>query len=214
MRVKENYSFYENYTGLFYEGCRGVGNTIEQFNKGHPYLSEVIKILAAGIFLQILATNFITPNSELSATAICTSVVIAPVVEEIFFRGVLLKFVYLCQRKPQTPEEEGKQRAYRIHSVAFIFGFLHWPLGEGPINAVLAYFGGVSYGWLAEKHQTLSLIIVAHGINNFLVMKALTSSPKSAPGYAALLLATHMGIYLWSTHNVHTNKASSPLPAI
>jgi hypothetical protein len=202
MQVKENYSFYENY----FEPLQDNPFVRYTFAVG----VEVVKVVAAKCFLELLCTKFITPTEKVPFNRIYVVVVLAPVIEEILFRGIFLRCVYWAQKEPDTDEERVEQLTYRVHLTAMVFGLLHWPLGKGPFNAVTAYLGSIGYGYLTEKYDTIALSILAHGIGNFFILKAATSSNMNhALGYLCLSIISDVGFYLVATDNISCEMASS-----
>ncbi|NLR91528.1 CPBP family intramembrane glutamic endopeptidase [Flammeovirga agarivorans] len=89
-------------------------------------------------------------------------VIIAPVMEEFIFRGIMLDGLL----KNYTPWKA-------IFLSSFLFGLIHMNL----IQAVHAGLGGVLFGWIYYKTKNLLLPILLHSINNFFAFKELTSIP-------------------------------------
>ena len=86
-------------------------------------------------------------------SALFTGVILAPVLEELLFRGVLL---------------QGLLRNYRpwvaIGQSSLLFGLVHF----NPAQSLSAAFGGVLLGWLYYRTRSLWVCIAAHALHNLL----------------------------------------------
>ncbi len=82
-----------------------------------------------------------------------TAVILAPVIEEIIFRGIILDGLL----KKYSP-----QKAIIISSL--LFGIVHL----NPWQFVAAFLIGIFIGWIYYKTGNLSLAIIIHLINNLL----------------------------------------------
>lgn len=85
--------------------------------------------------------------------AIVTTVVMAPILEEILFRGLILEPIR---------EKSGALRAVLIS--AAIFGVIHII----PQQAINAFLIGIILGYIYIKTRSLASVIVIHAINNAL----------------------------------------------
>lgn len=126
--------------------------------------------------------------------AIGLGCVLAPICEELLFRGVLLR---------------GLLRNYRpgvaIAQSALLFGIIHF----NPAQSVGAFFIGLVLGWCYYQTRSLGLCICLHGLNNLLAFSAMRISSLDnvqtmvqyfGPGqYGALLAAaaTALGSIGW-----------------
>jgi membrane protease YdiL (CAAX protease family) len=99
-------------------------------------------------------------------TSWINAVVIAPVVEELLFRGVILKSL-----------NTKLKFAYSNLLTAFLFLIIHLPgwyfknkLRENILNPVGGAFSifllGLLFGWVAQKTKSVSGSIVVHCLNN------------------------------------------------
>jgi hypothetical protein len=145
---------------------------------------EVVKIVAAKMFLEFLGKHFLNQvASKITPREVRFATVFAPVVEEIIFRGILLRGIQLMQkawnwnyyRDDLTNEEEAAQQKFRVRASALIFAAAHLMNPHKNIHSALiqftwAFIGGISYGYLSEKYKTLSVGILAHGLNNSLAV--------------------------------------------
>jgi membrane protease YdiL (CAAX protease family) len=156
-------------------------------------LNEAVKVAGASVFLKITSEYLFHSNSKLNAWKIYRLTTFSPTVEELYFRGIILPTVCLFQYgilklafKYEIISEETKNKITRgqripIHLTALFFAYLHHILvptrQSWDEQFIWSYTGGVIYGSLAEKYQTLSLSILAHGMNNFVVAGMLYKSP-------------------------------------
>lgn len=144
---------------------------------------EMIKIIAAKIILEFVGKKFLhDKNSTMTDREIYATTVFAPVAEEIIFRGILLQGIYLAQRGwnhyfdlKLTDEDRKAQQVFRIRLSALIFAAAHLTNPhKSSVSALIqftwTYFGGITYGYLTEKYQTLSVSILVHGVNNSLAV--------------------------------------------
>lgn len=123
-------------------------------------------VLAQAVLLSPLAFLHL-PNwsaqrfQELGAhplLAIGLGCVLAPICEELLFRGVLL---------------QGLLRNYRpavaIGQSALLFGVIHF----NPAQSVAVFFMGLVLGWCYYQTRSLALCIGLHGLNNLLAFSAM-----------------------------------------
>ncbi|MDO7885190.1 CPBP family intramembrane glutamic endopeptidase [Hymenobacter cheonanensis] len=78
---------------------------------------------------------------------------LAPVLEEILFRGILLRGLL----RNYSP-------ALAIGQSALLFGIIHF----NPAQSLFALCFGLTLGWIYYRTQSLVLCIVLHGLNNLL----------------------------------------------
>jgi membrane protease YdiL (CAAX protease family) len=84
--------------------------------------------------------------------------VVAPVLEEVLFRGVLLKGL-LRNYRPSTA----------ILQSAVLFGVFHF----NPAQSATATLIGLLLGWLYYRTRSVPLCIALHGMNNLLAFSAM-----------------------------------------
>ncbi|WP_395669011.1 lysostaphin resistance A-like protein [Rhodoferax sp.] len=124
-----------------------------------------------------------------SVGSVVAACILAPVLEEMLFRGVLLRS--FLQQQP---------RWQAISVSALFFGFAHLNIYQ----FVLAFWLGLVLGWLYERSRSLIPCIALHGaLNSWVVVSAQgvqaqnsTSTEFSAVGWAASLLAALIGVWL------------------
>jgi len=113
------------------------------------------------IVIELLSVGYVTSSSSMFrvdhdvlwfATAIVAPVLCAPVVEELFFRGLVLPSI-------------GRNWIGIIGS-AIIFSAVHLVTGFHPITAVSTFFAGVAFGILAVRTGRLGASITAHVVYN------------------------------------------------
>ena len=85
-------------------------------------------------------------------------VIVVPLVEEIFWRGCLQRYL-IDERFDRVPF--GKYTPLSFWGVTLAFASVHW----GP-DFVPALFTGAIYGWLAVRTKSLLAPIVAHAVTN------------------------------------------------
>lgn len=164
-------------------------------------VAEVIKIFAATLFLSIAwACAYVNQPAAIKERALL-AIVAAPLIEEILFRGILQKTIHLIQhltlKKNPTEMEKIHQKTFRVQLSSLLFGAAHLtnegnsPLGRG-IQCTWSYFGGVSYGYLSEKYQTLSMSILAHGLNNMIATAGSHFFPKHPLPILSLVLVNRI----------------------
>jgi membrane protease YdiL (CAAX protease family) len=186
----------------------------------HPFIQatstiliEVVKIVAAKIFLEFLSKRISGWLSEISFLGhhleVSSLVVTAPILEELFFRGFLLTAIHATQilynrfisQRELTEEEELHQLTVRTHLSAFAFAAIHLTNPHETLASMLLQFGeayvtGVSYAYLTEKYQTLSVTILAHGIHNALCIPIQMISCKNTPFFLTALIVFEIGVYI------------------
>lgn len=145
---------------------------------------EAARVVAATLFLEIAGQKYLVDqNPKVSQKEIYNTTVIAPLVEEILFRGVLLNGIRLLQKgwnyltfaDKLTDEDRKVEQIFRVHLSALIFATLHLfnphkHIAGALIQFTWSYLGGMTYAYLSEKYHTLSVNILVHGINNTLAV--------------------------------------------
>ena len=175
-------------------------------------VTEIVKILAAKIFLELLCRRFLPGNANLSSKKIFLDVVVAPVVEEILFRGIFLGTIYLAQKADIGEGEERIQRVFRVHLSALFFAAAHLANPHPDMTSALlqfawCYVGGVTFGYLTEKYHTLSVGILAHGFNNALVTAAMLSPSnkmvlRTVLMFWGAIMANQLAWYILATTSI------------
>ena len=88
------------------------------------------------------------------------AVIIAPVVEEVFFR------YFLLGKLLKTEHSHQKRNNFNVVFIAFLFGLAHWTSG---LTAIIYTFTcGVCYGFIYLYSQNIFLCVLAHSINNLI----------------------------------------------
>jgi len=80
------------------------------------------------------------------------AITLAPIIEEVLFRKLLLKLFMFC----------GERKAIVIS--AFLFGLWHFDI----VQSVYAFFGGIILGIVAVKYGTIKYTILLHAAYNAL----------------------------------------------
>lgn len=171
---------------------------------------EIVKIVAAKIFLDYLGKRLLNDASKMSPREVFIITVFAPVIEEIIFRGALLRGIHVMQKgwnhvqgHELSEEEERTQQTFRVHLSALIFAAAHLlnphkNVASALVQFTWTYFGGVTYGYLSEKYRTLSVNILAHGFNNSLAVAARIYPPHFAPLFLVAIIVNKLGAYIFA----------------
>ena len=133
---------------------------------------EIVKITIIFAAL-VLFVHLVLPASKM-ATAV---VVVAPIAEEILFRGILLTGIeYTFYVKDAlmgfVPSEidERARLVFRVRVTAVVFGLAHL---MNPVRSFIQVFSatlsGLSYGYFKEKTNSVVPGMMLHAINNGLV---------------------------------------------
>lgn len=85
-------------------------------------------------------------------------VVVVPLLEEIFWRGFLLRYLI---KEPFTKVPFGEFSWFSFAAVSVLFGMAHW--GPDFIPAVIT---GVIYNLVAVKTKSLASCVIAHAVTN------------------------------------------------
>jgi len=118
-------------------------------------VSPVINSLPMPEFMQDLILEFSNRNGILS---FITIVVLAPVFEELIFRGIILNGL-LQQYSPVKS----------IVLSSFLFGVMHL----NPWQFISAFTIGLFSGWVYYKTRKLSLSILIHFVNNLIAFASM-----------------------------------------
>jgi uncharacterized protein len=92
-------------------------------------------------------------------------VVIAPIVEELIFRGVIM---------------HGLMRNYSKGTAIFFSGLLFALFHMNPWQFSATFILGIILGWVMVRTRNIGLCIAGHGINNLLVLLSVTYSHQIA----------------------------------
>ena len=104
----------------------------------------------------------------LSLLDLAIFVLVMPIVEELIFRGVVQEQLYRA-----LPKDRGRllwiSRANLGTSILFVLA--HW-LFRDSLTALLVFPASLLFGWLYERHHSLTLPVLAHILANacFLVV--------------------------------------------
>lgn len=164
---------------------RMISHAIDWISIG---LIEAVKIVTAGLFLNYLTREVLNAKNSLAVSMI----IMAPICEEIVFRGIIQRGIALCQKawchysgKGELKDEDKKvQQLFRVQISALLFASLHLFLPHQNYLFKFLQFGwtyllGVTYGYLSEKYATLSITMVAHGVNNALLFSSFSGTDKA-----------------------------------
>jgi len=147
-------------------------------------LSEVDNVFRALLpppqwLLKVFKELFFAQDKLLSR--ILLLVIIAPVTEELLFRGIILRGL-LSRHRP----------ALALVLTALLFGLLH----ANPWQFLSAFALGIVFGWFYLRAGSVGLCILAHAIANGLSMVA-TFVPWNIPGMTGTPDATVVEFQPW-----------------
>jgi uncharacterized protein len=170
----------------YYHLFRPAGMTFQEgFGLGLPWasagrlLTAVLAVVAGGLWGEWLIDrvtehwqlsshwtewfdeDLVWGASSLTMVSLLEYVILAPLFEELVFRGLLFAIL---------------RRKFRFLPAAIIsasiFGLAH---GYGVVGLISVCWSGVLWAWIYEKTGSLGPGILAHAINNFLVCLAVMS---------------------------------------
>jgi hypothetical protein len=173
-------------TLAYYHLFRPAGMTFEEgFGLGLPWASfgklvtAVLAVVAAGLWGEWMMDrvteqwqlgshwtewfdeDLVWGSSSLTMVSLLEYVILAPLFEELVFRGLLFAIL---------------RRKFRFLPAALIsaaiFGLAH---GYGVVGLISVCWSGVLWAWIYEKTGSLGPGILAHAINNLLVCLAVMS---------------------------------------
>jgi len=104
-------------------------------------------------------------------------VVIAPIVEELIFRGVIM---------------HGLMRNYRAGTAIFYSGLLFALFHLNPWQFPATFVLGLLLGWLMLRSRNILLCITGHAINNLLVLLTITYQEEIATSFLSSLSIAEM----------------------
>lgn len=153
--------------------------------KGFSSIAGVVFVIVSTLFYLLTAQNFAAPSedeaSNLYLLSLVYSWILAPVIEEILFRGVILRGLAKYNK------------LFALVASAILFGFFHRFLFQGFHAIVL----GLVFGYAALKHDSLFIPILLHMFNNISV--DLTSE---FGGFSTLFLVfSVIYVFIWLTKN-------------
>lgn len=145
-------------------------------NKSSKLALETLKITVCSIFLEFLSIYLVGSHQTLSPQEIRLYVILAPLCEEIFFRGIMQKGISLClEIFKKSYREDKTTQIYQVISIyftAFAYAFAHLDLTKNntPRYSAYAWFftEGICHGYFYEKCGTLSAPFLNHAISNLI----------------------------------------------
>ena len=115
-------------------------------------MTPVISFLESSTGVSFTEANAVATSHSVSSSMMLYSIIIAPIIEELLYRGVLLR----------TLERYGKWFAIIIS--ALVFGLMHGNAVQFPVAFVI----GLLFGYLTLKYS-IGLSITLHILNNLSV---------------------------------------------
>jgi uncharacterized protein len=184
---------------------RGLGTPKKDFGFDLHWIDLPIGIalaIAAHFAIEISATfavgvlglprdygsNAVLPSTRIWAIVdgLAVASFLAPVVEELFFRGLVLRAIRnLVVKTARRGGERSIRRAQWISIVvsATIFAAVHLYEARSPtelvVLAISVFLFGLGAGWIATRTGRLGPSMIAHMINNTLVVVSLLSASST-----------------------------------
>lgn len=115
--------------------------------------------------------------------AVAKVVIIAPVIEETLFRGIIM---------------HGLMRNYKPWYAVLLSGILFSVFHLNPWQMTYTFFLGLLLGWVMIKTRSLPFAILVHALNNLIVMLSITFGPQYA-SHPILNLPKQNNIWISST---------------
>ena len=129
--------------------------------------------LAAGVLLAALGLEYSNLNQETvelvtaltPAAAILNACVLAPIVEELLFRGLIFRGIY----------RRSRVWAYLVSMLAFalahiLSAILYQPVGLTLVNVIVYLPAGFALAWIYERSETIWEAIFLHAAINAVAM--------------------------------------------
>ena len=129
--------------------------------------------LAAGVLLAVLGLEYYNLNQEAAelataltpAAAILNACVLAPIVEELLFRGLIFRGIY----------RRSRFWAYAVSMLAFallhtLSAILYQPVGLTLVNVIIYLPAGFVLAWIYERSETIWEAIFLHAGVNLVAM--------------------------------------------
>jgi membrane protease YdiL (CAAX protease family) len=101
--------------------------------------------------------------------------VVAPIIEETLFRGIIM---------------HGLMRNYKKWYAILLSGILFSIFHLNPWQMTYTFFLGLFLGWLMIRTRSLPLCIIAHSINNIIVLLSITWNDKIQSSFISKLGTT------------------------
>lgn len=138
-------------------------------------------------------------------------IIYPPIVEECLYRvyryiftgmSQILSGAHSFKNLGDADELAKAQCFFRIHFAALIFAAAHLlnphPNKVSALTQFLgAFIGGLSYGYLTEKYQSLAPAILSHGINNCLANACEIYSKEVVPWFITAIITNRMVSFIF-----------------
>lgn len=172
---------------------------------------ESVKLVATAALLNFLFESIARTSLDRGFTMI----VVAPIFEETICRGLIQRGIgftqitwhYYCGKEELTSEDLKTQQIFRIRLTSLLFASMHLVVPHPNYYYKAVQIGwtfmiGLTYGHLTEKYSTLSVPMIAHGINNALVFSTISRT------YVLLkLIALPINQLFWHYLSLNKNAA-------
>ena len=166
--------------------------------------SNTQMVAVAKYFIPEVVNNFyeLMENFRLDAFAIIAAIILAPISEELIFRGVIQHYAMKVSKYFWV--------ANVIQALMFAIVHMNW------VQGTYAFIIGLVLGWLRHRYKTLWVPIIVHFVNNFSTMtwlgKLLEQVPDNLPaefGVFALAAMATVGILI----TIGRGEDENPTPA-
>lgn len=134
---------------------------------GYALLQPVLVLISSAINeifkLNITGNSDSIVNGQLSIITLLAVMIVAPLFEEIFFRGILFDG-FLNSFRKFIPVKDSVRVAFTVAFTGFFFGLLHLTAFDvnGYVSVATTALLGVSFAMLRAKTGSLTLNILGH----------------------------------------------------
>lgn len=169
-------------------------------------LSNAIHLLQKSLnrgFIQLASTLYGPTDKKSEEDQKKSRVVYLPPEYDLIYHAIKKGMKWMRSFDDLTDQEEADkvQRFFRIHFTALIFAAAHLmnphPNKISALKQFLsAYIGGLAYGSLTEKYQSLAPAILFHGVNNCLANAADLYSKDMIPLLSTAIVAARVASFI------------------
>ncbi|MBA3720988.1 MAG: CPBP family intramembrane metalloprotease [Parachlamydiaceae bacterium] len=174
---------------------------------------KIVSVVAAGYFLNGVANYLLFPLAAPTMhSTISLLVFVAPVFEEIIFRQVIQGTIHSFQKlynrivvkKVLSQNDLKAQEIFRVRCSAICFGACRlFKIKDDAMSIILRIVYrttlGLGLGYMVEKYKSLTLPILAHGVNNSIAALAYiySGNRRELPEVASLIVGLFALNLLW-----------------
>lgn len=121
-----------------------------------PFSAGVLAVCVAAAAYTLAAAASRTLGTE--AASFLKALIVAPLVEELLFRGVM-------QARLRALRGFWGRPGSAITITALAFGVLHLS-SAAPVHAALVVLPGIAFGWVYEHTRSIALCVALHSVAN------------------------------------------------